>query len=58
MTPTLVIGDYKKSSWSFRAWLVLKAAGVEFETVQIKLEGENTKADILNILGRQKCPPY
>lgn len=56
MTPTLVIGDYKKSSWSLRAWLVLKAAGVQFETVQVKLEESDTKTNILKYSPSAKVP--
>ncbi|WP_332853939.1 glutathione S-transferase family protein [Duganella sp. S19_KUP01_CR8] len=47
MATTLIIGDYAKSSWSLRAWLVLHAAGLEFETVQVALDHATTKADIL-----------
>jgi glutathione S-transferase len=43
---TLAIGDYAKSSWSMRAWLVLKAAGVPFNTVQVRLERPDTRTNI------------
>jgi len=56
MVPTLVIGDYQKSSWSFRAWLVLKAAGISFETIQVKLELADTKANILKYSPSAKVP--
>jgi glutathione S-transferase len=35
MTAKLVIGDFKKSSWSLRAWLVMVTADAAFDTVQI-----------------------
>ena len=47
MATTLVIGDYSKSSWSFRAWLVLQAADATFETIQVKLEESSTRENIL-----------
>lgn len=56
MNSTLVIGDYNKSSWSFRAWLMLKAAGVSFETIQIKLEQADTTANILKYSPSAKVP--
>ncbi len=28
---TLVIGSYNYSSWSLRAWLYLRASGIDFE---------------------------
>src|ERR1035437_9011793 len=43
----LAIGDYAKSSWSMRAWMVLKAAGVPFDTLQVRLEQSDTRANIL-----------
>ena len=35
--PVLVIGNRNYSSWSFRGWLVLAHAGVDFEVVRIPL---------------------
>lgn len=34
----LVIGNKNYSSWSLRAWLLLKEAGLEFEEVQLSLD--------------------
>lgn len=56
MVTRLVIGDYSKSSWSLRAWLILKAADVSFETVQIALERENTRELILQYSPSGKVP--
>ena len=53
---TLVIGDYAKSSWSMRAWLVLKAAGAPFDTVQVRLERSDTHANILRYSPSGKVP--
>lgn len=53
---TLAIGDYAKSSWSMRAWLVLKAAGVSFATVQVRLERSDTCANILRYSLSGKVP--
>ncbi|WP_439897409.1 glutathione S-transferase [Duganella violaceipulchra] len=52
----VAIGDYAKSSWSLRAWLVLQAAGLEFETVQVALEEAATRAGILRYSPSGKVP--
>ncbi|RBJ79930.1 glutathione S-transferase family protein [Pseudomonas sp. MWU12-2534b] len=52
----LVIGDYKKSSWSLRAWLVLVTADVPFEVIQIKLEAPQTGERILAYSASGKVP--
>ena len=39
---TLVIGDKALSSWSFRPWLVLRHAGIEFAEVTIRLDRPDT----------------
>lgn len=57
MMPTqLVIGDFNKSSWSFRAWLVLVTADVSFETIQIKLEQDTTRDCILEYSPSGRVP--
>ncbi|HYF24004.1 MAG TPA: glutathione S-transferase family protein [Caulobacteraceae bacterium] len=43
----LVIGDKNLSSWSMRPWLVLKRAGLSFEEVVVRLNRDNTTAEIL-----------
>lgn len=53
---TLAIGDYAKSSWSMRAWLVLKAAGAPFDTLQVRLEQPDTRANILKYSPSGKVP--
>ena len=52
----LAIGDYAKSSWSMRAWMVLKAAGVPFDTLQVRLERSDTRANILKYSPSGKVP--
>ncbi len=43
---TLVIGNRNYSSWSLRAWLLLKRLGVEFREVLIRLDTPTTKDEI------------
>jgi glutathione S-transferase len=43
---TLVIGNKNYSSWSMRAWLMLKATGVDFKEILIPLRQENTRREI------------
>ena len=38
MKPRLVIGNKNYSSWSLRAWLLLKEAGIEFDEHRIALD--------------------
>jgi glutathione S-transferase len=44
MSATLVIGNKNYSSWSLRAWLLLREAGIEFEERRIALDQPGTKA--------------
>ena len=44
---TLVIGDARYSSWSLRAWIALRMAGIDFEVERIRLYQPDTKAKIL-----------
>ena len=45
--PVLVIGDKNYSSWSLRAWLLLKWLGVDFEERLIRLYREGSHAETL-----------
>lgn len=56
MTAKLVIGDFKKSSWSLRAWLVMVTADTAFDTVQIKLEQPDTQRRISEYSPSGKVP--
>ncbi|KAB7623669.1 glutathione S-transferase family protein [Alkalilimnicola sp. S0819] len=44
---TLVIGNKNYSSWSLRAWLVLRQAGVEFEELRIPLYRPESRERVL-----------
>jgi glutathione S-transferase len=44
---TLVIGNKNYSSWSLRAWLAAKVAGLAFEEILIPLDESNTRQQIL-----------
>jgi glutathione S-transferase len=44
---TLYIGNKNYSSWSLRGWLMVKAAGIAFEEVLIRLRQPNTKAEVM-----------
>lgn len=44
---TLVIGNRTYSSWSLRAWLMLRHAGLTFEEVLVPLGRPETKAELL-----------
>jgi glutathione S-transferase len=46
MALKLVIGDFNKSSWSLRAWLVMVTADAVFDTIHIKLEQPDTPRQI------------
>jgi len=43
----MVIGNKNYSSWSLRAWLVLKRTGVKFDEILVSLMRPETRADIL-----------
>ena len=53
---TLVIGTKNLSSWSLRAWLMLKHTGTLFETVEIELYQSDTKDKILKFSPSGKVP--
>jgi len=46
MTPKLIIGNKNYSSWSLRAWLLLREAGIEFDEHRIALDTDTSKAEI------------
>ncbi len=43
---TLVIGNRNYSSWSLRAWLMLKHAGVSFQEILVPLDTADTREQI------------
>ncbi len=46
MSTRLVIGNKNYSSWSLRAWLLLREAGIEFEEHRIALDLPETASEI------------
>jgi len=46
MTPRLIIGNKNYSSWSLRAWLLLREAGIEFDEHRIPLDTDTFKSEI------------
>jgi glutathione S-transferase len=56
--PTLIIGNRNYSSWSLRAWLVLEAAGVDFDEVVVPLGTPDTEREILSWSPSGRVPAY
>ena len=56
MALTLVIGNKNYSSWSFRPWIALRAAGIPFEEVVIPLYEPGSKEQILRHSPAGKVP--
>jgi glutathione S-transferase len=52
----LVIGDKLYSSWSLRPWLVLKRAGAPFTETLVRLNRDDTTAEILKHSPTAKVP--
>src|SRR3954466_12955956 len=53
---TLVVGNKNYSSWSLRAWLVMKATGAAFEEVVVPLRESDTRSTILRYSPSGKVP--
>lgn len=53
---TLVIANKNYSSWSLRAWLMLKQVGVAFEEILVPLRQPDTQAKILRYSPSGKAP--
>src|SRR5579863_8597088 len=53
---TLVIGNKNYSSWSLRAWLLLKQTGIPFQEIRIPLYTPETKQEILRYSPSGKVP--
>jgi glutathione S-transferase len=56
--PLLIIGNKNYSSWSLRAWLMLKHAGVDFDEMRIPLFVEGYKEQLLSCSPAGKVPVY
>ena len=46
MKPKLIIGNKNYSSWSLRAWLLLRESEIDFDEQRILLDTDNTAAEI------------
>ena len=53
---TLLIGNKNYSSWSFRPWIAMKAAGIPFDEVLISLDAADFKRRVLEVSGTGKVP--
>jgi glutathione S-transferase len=53
---TIYIGNKNYSSWSFRAWLIVKQAGIAFEEVLIPLYEAQSRTEILRHSPSGKLP--
>lgn len=56
MSATLVIGNKNYSSWSLRAWLLLREAGIAFDERQIALDEPGTRAAIAAVSPAGRVP--
>lgn len=56
MSYRLVIGDKNISSWSLRPWLAMRAAGIPFGEVNVKLRQPELPADILRYSPSGRVP--
>ncbi len=52
----LIIGNKNYSSWSFRPWIAMKAAGIAFAETVISLEAKDFKARVTAMSGAGKVP--
>ena len=52
----LVIGDKYLSSWSLRPWLVMKASGLAYEEVIVRLDRPGTSAELAKYSASKKVP--
>jgi glutathione S-transferase len=56
--PLLIIGNKNYSSWSLRAWLMLKHAGVDFDEMRISLFVVGYKEKLFSCSPAGKVPVY
>ena len=56
MKPKLIIGNKNYSTWSMRAWLLLREAGIDFEEHRILLDTPDTPAEIAAVSPAGKVP--
>lgn len=53
---TLVIANKNYSSWSMRPWIVLKAFGIPFQEIQVKLDAPDTAGQIASYTASGRVP--
>ena len=56
--PLLIIGNKNYSSWSLRAWLMLKHAGVDFDELRIPLYVDGYREKLFSCSPAGKVPVY
>tara|TARA_R110000782_G_scaffold175813_6_gene266906 strand:- start:293 stop:949 length:657 start_codon:yes stop_codon:yes gene_type:complete len=56
MKTKLVIGNKNYSSWSLRAWLLLREAGIDFEEQRIALDTPTTKRALTEVSEAGRVP--
>ncbi|MDA8364358.1 MAG: glutathione S-transferase family protein [Gammaproteobacteria bacterium] len=54
--PRLIIGNKNYSSWSLRAWLLMKQSGIQFEEQRVSLYTDSGKAEIMRHSPSGKVP--
>jgi glutathione S-transferase len=56
MKPKLIIGNKNYSSWSLRAWFLMREAGIDFEEHRITLDIETTGQQIAEYTSAGRVP--
>ena len=56
MKPKLIIGNKNYSSWSLRAWLLLKETGIDFDEHRIVLDTETSATEIAAFSAAGRVP--
>lgn len=56
--PVLVIANKNYSSWSLRAWLALRHAGIDFVETKVLLDQPDSKANIRKVSPSGKVPAF
>jgi glutathione S-transferase len=56
MSLHLIIGNKNYSSWSFRPWLAMKVAGIDFDETVISVDAADFKARLTELGGSGRVP--
>ena len=56
MRPKLIIGNKNYSSWSLRAWFLMREAGIDFDEHRIALNTEATGQEIAAYTAAGRVP--